>query len=98
MTFTRSDKTRTSKSIVYTANGQRGSVRISKELFADKTGPAKLTSLDELNATPKIAKAKMTKEERKAHLATLPKLTDAQNLAKLEARTAALRAKMNVAA
>jgi hypothetical protein len=73
-----------SKAIVYNIPGLRGSVRISSTLFEGGTAkaPATITNLDQLNGQPKVAKKKLTKEER----AALPKPTAAQKLAEAKER------------
>lgn len=91
ITLNRSDKTRKSSSIVYTADGFRGSLRVSKTYFANGTAPDQLTVATDALAQPK---AKMTAEERKAARKLAPKLTPQQRLEQLEARAAKMREKL----
>lgn len=94
ITLTKSDKPRKSSSIVYLGAGLRGGVRIAKTCFAGGNAPASLV----ISGPFAEPKAKMTKEERKAARAALPKLTPAEKLAKLNERAAKLQAKINASA
>lgn len=91
ITFTRNTAARKSLAEVYTAEGYPGSVRFSKTLFVNKTAPDSITISNPAFAGPRV---KETKEERKARLKAMPKLTDAQKLEKIEAKAAKLRAKV----
>lgn len=72
--------------------GAAVAIRIGLSAFTNKTAPATLDLNGEL-AGPKQAKVPETKEERKARLAALPKLTTAERVAKLEEKLAKLREK-----
>ncbi len=94
ISLTKDTKARKSNAVTYTAPGYAGSVRFSKSFFADKSGPASMTLSDESFGAARVAKAKLTAEERKALRASQPKLTPAEKLAKIEERAAKLRAKI----
>ena len=87
--LTRSDKTRKTLMVVFTVDGRPGSVRFAKSLFVDQQPPATLSITDDTFAGPRKQE---TKEERKARLAAMPKLTTEQQLAKLEAKVAKMKA------
>jgi len=89
--LTRSDKTRKTLMVVFTVDGRPGSVRFAKSLFVDQQPPATLSITDDTFAGPRKQE---TKEERKARLAAMPKLTPAEQLAKLEAKIAKMKAKL----
>jgi hypothetical protein len=88
----RNDSKRRSSMIVYTAPGLKGSVRVSKSAFLNSEPPASL-DLSGWPVATKTAKAPETKEERKARLAAMPKLTLAEKIAKREEGLAKLKAK-----
>ncbi len=94
ITLNRSDKTRKSNAVVYTAAGYQGGVRFPKSFFTDKTGPETISVSDDSFAAARVARAKMTPEERKAARANAPKLTPQEKLAKIEERAQKLRDKI----
>lgn len=85
------------KSYHYHVEGLRGSVKISSTMFAGTTVPNSIPA-DSFGFGTPGAKAGETKDERKARLAALPKLTPAEKLAKLEAKVARAKAKLAGAA
>jgi hypothetical protein len=95
VTFTRSDAKRRSNMIVFAApEGHRGSVRVSKSLFAKDSIPQELTLENPALAEPRKPREAMTAEERKAARKAQPKLTPAEKVAKLEQRLANARRKL----
>lgn len=98
ITLKRSDKQRSTQMVVYTVDERPGSVRFSKTLFKDKAAPPEVTLQSDAFAGPKEPKRVETKEERKARLAALPKPTAAEKLARLEAKIAKLRPKVEAEA
>jgi hypothetical protein len=96
ITLVRSDKSRKSRSVFYTAVGYLGSVKFSKSFFVDKTGPESLELTNDAFVEARQPKVKLSKEERKALRLAQPKvkLTLEEKLARAEARTAKLRAKL----
>lgn len=97
ITLTKDPKARRTTSIVYLANGtMRGSVRISKTAF-DGEAPDTVVLTSDKFAAPRVARAKMTPEERKAARAAKPKPTLAEKIAKREAALAKLKAQLDSA-
>lgn len=76
-------------------SGTLGSIRIGLSAFPGKTAPETIEVGGEVFAVkaPKVAKAKLTKEER----AALPKPTAAERVAKMEERLAKAKAKLEAA-
>lgn len=97
VTLNRDNKTRRSTSIVYTGTGFRGSVRVSKSAFLNAEAPATLEVPTSWPLAQPKQKVTETKEERKARLASLPKPTLAEKIAKRESQLAALKAKFDKA-
>lgn len=86
--------------VIYNIEGRTGSVQFLSTLFgggnkSQGNPPETLTLVGEF-AEPKVKepKVKLTPEERKARLASLPKLTLAEKVAKAEARMEKLRQKL----
>lgn len=94
--LSRSDKQRSTQMVVYTVDGRPGSVRFSKTLFVNKAAPEKINAenFNTVFAGPRVPRAEETKEERKARIAAMPKPTAAEKVARLEAKLAKLRAKV----
>lgn len=90
ITLTRDTKARKSTSIVYLSPNIKGGVRIAKSAFQNGEAPETLDVSSDHFAQPK---PKETKEERKTRLATMPKLTLAEKIAKREKQLEALKAK-----
>lgn len=89
ITLTKDTKARKTSSIVYTSPELRGGVRLVKTAFANGT-PDDTIQLTGNFAAPKPVE---TKEERKARLKAMPKMTLAEKIAKREASLNALKAK-----
>lgn len=90
--LSRSTKATKSKwGIAYTGTGLRGAIRIPKTNFAGD--PPDTVTITGSFSEGKPVVASMTKEERKAYLAGLPKLTLAEKIAKREKQLTAMKAK-----
>ena len=83
ITLTKSTKPRKSSSVVYMGEGLRGGLRISKTAFIDGVAPDTFVVSSDVFA-PVKTKIVETKEQRKARLAALPRLTLAEKIAKRE--------------
>lgn len=94
LTLVRNDNKRRSTSIVYTADGLRGSVRVSKSAFSNGSAPANIVVSSDVFASPKVPQAKMTPEERKAFRAAQPKPTLAEKIQRRETLLARDKAKL----
>ena len=98
--LTRSDKQRSTGMVVFLVEGRPGSVRFSKTLFKNQTAPETIAvDTDAFGfGEARVARTQETKEERKARLKALPKLTPAEKLARLEAKIEKMRTKVNATA
>lgn len=74
-------------------SGLRTAVRFPISAFESKTAPQNI-EVEGAFAAAKVARVKMTPEERKAANAARPKLTLAEKVARAEKRAAALKAKL----
>jgi len=93
LNLVRSDSPRKdTRSVVFNIEGRKASVAFPKTLFG-ANAPDKLSIEGEF-ADPRTAKAPETKEERKARLAALPKLTLAEKIAKREEALSKMKAKL----
>jgi len=79
---------------VFDVEGRKSAVTFPKSLFGDNVPTDLMLQSDAPFAEVKAPKPQETKEERKARLAAMPKLTPEQKLAKLKERTAKLEAKL----
>lgn len=90
MTLTLKGLDKRGRNAIYT--GAAVNLRLAIGLFPNKTAPSTIDIADGVLAGPKVKaeRKRLTKEER----AALPKPTAAEKIAKLEAKTAALRTKL----
>lgn len=91
MTLTFKSLTKSGRDAIYT--GAVRAVRFSLDLFTDKQAPAAI-EVEGNFAAPKAPKVRMTKEERKALRDSQPKPTEAERIARAEAKLAERKAKL----
>ena len=93
LTLVRNDKPRKAgRSVIFNIEGRTASVAFPKSVFGANV-PENIVVEGDFSE-PKAPRVPETKEERKARLAALPKLTLAEKIAKREAALEKMRAKL----
>lgn len=92
MTLTFKSLSKNGKAAMY--SGAVTPIRLSLAAFPDKQYPQEIVIADGVFAGPKVAKVKLTKEERAAQRAAAPRPTEAERIAQAEARLEKRKAKL----
>lgn len=95
MTLTFKNLSENGKQAIY--SGAARSIRFIVDGFVGDTAPETIEVADGVFKQPKQPKVKLTKEERAALRASQPKPTEAERIAKAEAKLAARKAKLAAA-
>lgn len=89
ITFTKSDKPRKGSGVLFKAPGYAGAVRLPAGFFNEGAIPDSITLESDAFREPRVGRAKLTPEQRRA----LPKPTIAEKIAAQERRLQKLREK-----